>query len=346
MTEKQSSLHSKDNAFDLLKLVGAYIVLFSHSFRHFGVAKPAWSLFFTEGSVGVIMFFAITGFVIMPAYERSVQKNQGLWVFYWNRIVRLLPPVVFSFLVITLIDWLIIHESIFRQGYIKYAIKYCFLAKGGGYGDNGITNGVMWTLVPDVVFYLLTPVIYKVMKNKKTWVWLMLILFFWQFNIWDKQTIQFTKKIPYIGARVDEGFSLCFLYEFLIGSFLYFKRDSIICFFQSHKAFVFVFICIFTIFFELYTYTEMIPRTGEMHTPWIGIMVSPLVIVLGYIIKPIRFKVELSYGIFLFHMIIVELLKYLGVSGIKGILVTAVATPIFAFVSNQLIEKPSLALKK
>lgn len=243
--QKQTSLHYRDNAFDLFKLVGAYIVMLSHAFRHFGVSKPAWSLFFTDGAVGVMMFFSITGFVIMPAYERSVQKKQRLWSFYWNRIVRLLPPIVFSFFVITLINWMIIHESIFRLGYIKYALKYCFLAKGGGYGDNGISNGVMWTIVPDVVYYLSTPVIYMVMKDKRTWVWLLLILVFWQFNIWDKQVIQFFNKIPFIGEHIDAGFSLCFIYEFLVGSFLYFKRDSIIFFFQHHKTCVIAF-CVFS----------------------------------------------------------------------------------------------------
>ena len=75
-------------------------------------------------------------------------------------------------------------------------------------------------------------------------------------------------------------------------------------------------------------------------------MVAPLVIVLGYVIKPIKLRVDLSYGIFLFHMIIVELLKFFGVSGIKGILITVVVTPFIALIANQLIEKPSIALKK
>jgi len=70
-------INYRNNAFDLLKIIAAFIVVFSHSFRHFGIEKASWTLFFTDGSVGVILFFAITGFVMMPAWEKMENKMGG-----------------------------------------------------------------------------------------------------------------------------------------------------------------------------------------------------------------------------------------------------------------------------
>ncbi|NCC55842.1 MAG: acyltransferase, partial [Erysipelotrichia bacterium] len=230
MMYSSKEIQYKDNAFDLLKMIGGFIVLFSHSFRHFEITKPPVSLFFTDGATGVMIFFAISGFVIMPSWEKQVGKKNSYLKFLVNRCLRIIPPLWFSFVIITLANFILKEINIFTFDYLKYAIKYCIFTYGEGYGDSGISNGVLWTILPTVVFYLFTPLIYKVMKEQKTYVWLLVIFIFWQFNVWDAQVINLFQKIPYVGSIVKAsgaGFPLCFMYEFLIGSFLYFKRNTI-----------------------------------------------------------------------------------------------------------------------
>ena len=82
-----------------------------------------------------------------------------------------------------------------------------------------------------------------------------------------------------------------------------------------------------------------------MHTPWIGIMVAPLTILLGFVLKPIHFKLDLSFGLFLFHMVVVGMLLHFGIGGVFGIIITAVFTPFLALVSVFLIEKPCSVFK-
>ena len=53
----QKKYDKKDNIFALLKLIGAIIVIASHSCRYLGVPKPIWLSFLTAGSVGIIIFF-------------------------------------------------------------------------------------------------------------------------------------------------------------------------------------------------------------------------------------------------------------------------------------------------
>ena len=339
-----NEVNYRDNAFDLLKMVAAFIVLLSHSFRHFEVTKPPFTLFFTDGSTGVITFFAITGFVIMASWDRMQNKDNSYLKFLFNRCVRLYPPVIISFCIITLLNNIIYKFNITSKEYIIYSLKYCIFFRGGGYSDIGISNGVLWSILPIIVYYVLTPVIYK-LKNLSIWGWIFVIGIFWLFNVWDAELITMCKQIPYIGRFVDAGFPLCFLYEFMIGSFLYFKRNTIILFFCIHKHVVCVYLVLFTTFFELYTYFDLIPKTGEMHSPWIGILLSPLVVILGFIIGKIVIKCEMSYSIFLYHMVVIAVLKHLGFTGVTGIMLTAFVTPIMAYFSRKIVEEPMLKFK-
>ena len=65
-----SKVEFRDNCIDLIRLIAAIVVMFSHSLRWFGVEKPVWGLFFTDGSVGVISFNVLSGFLIFASWER------------------------------------------------------------------------------------------------------------------------------------------------------------------------------------------------------------------------------------------------------------------------------------
>ena len=97
---------------------------------------------------------------------------------------------------------------------------------GDGYGKNGLSNGVMWTLILDMFFYIITPVIYKIMKKAAFLQGSLIIFFFWLFNVFDNQIMGLfgSFQIPYNNSI---GLFLCLLYEFLIGSFLYFHFDIV-----------------------------------------------------------------------------------------------------------------------
>jgi len=102
----------------------------------------------------------------------------------------------------------------------------------------------------------------------------------------------------------------------------------------------------FIVFFQLYNYYGVIPQTGLMHSPWLGIIVAPLSIILGFVIGNVKIKYEMSYSIFLYHMVVIAILKAFGVTGVMGIILTICITPIVAFISRILIEMPMLKFKE
>ena len=55
---------------------------------------------------------------------------------------------------------------------------------------------------------------------------------------------------------------------------------------------------------------------------------------------------DISYGVYIFHMPIVNLLIYLEIKGFAGFWVAFIGTVVFATLSWFLVEKPALRLKK
>ena len=79
---------SRDNAFDVLRLLGATLVLVSHSFALVGLAEPhlGHSSF---GAIGVEVFFAISGFLITASWL----SEPRLRAFLVKRALRILPAL-------------------------------------------------------------------------------------------------------------------------------------------------------------------------------------------------------------------------------------------------------------
>lgn len=337
-------LEFKNNSFGILRLVAALIVMLSHSFRWFGIEKPVALMFLTDGATGVIIFFAMTGYLIMGAYERILDSG-GKWInFIINRILRLYPALIVSFVLISLINICLLKLNIFEVGYIKYAIVYLLAGNGAGYLGRGISNGVLWTIPVDVIFYMLTPIIYVVGKRMSVKLWCLVIIIAWQFNLWDEHILLLLQKIPYIGSYFGATSFVFFAYEFLIGVFLYFYRDTIVAFFSQKKV-LFIWFSIYLIWFWLLRYSGIIEPFGLMHNPIQGILVAPFAIFLAYGMGKKQLKIDISYGIFLYHMVTVGILLHFNVTGWTGIILTISITPLLALLSYIFIENPMLRRK-
>lgn len=57
----RSDAHN-ENAFDALRFLAAFLVLFSHSYALYGLSEPRPIAGYKLGSIAVFVFFAISGF--------------------------------------------------------------------------------------------------------------------------------------------------------------------------------------------------------------------------------------------------------------------------------------------
>lgn len=75
------------NNFDALRLVGAFSVLASHQFALTGHGEPMPGGLYSLGSLGVALFFTISGFLV----ARSWQSDPNVWRFALRRLLRIWP---------------------------------------------------------------------------------------------------------------------------------------------------------------------------------------------------------------------------------------------------------------
>jgi peptidoglycan/LPS O-acetylase OafA/YrhL len=95
----------RDNNLNLLRMIAATAVLFSHSYAltgHIGdeplMAASRWTDF---ARFGVIVFFGISGFLI----AQSLTRNPSLYAFAVNRALRIVPGLVVASVFCVLAGW-------------------------------------------------------------------------------------------------------------------------------------------------------------------------------------------------------------------------------------------------
>jgi peptidoglycan/LPS O-acetylase OafA/YrhL len=161
VTERRS-----ENNFDLLRLIGALLVLFSHSFDLLYQREPL-TRGFTWGDVGVIIFFSISGFLVC----RSWDYDSRLGAFAAKRALRLLPGLLVALLVTALVLGPIVTANPLGEYFGDPLTKAYILNNATLQSDYTLpgvfvhnvypiaVNGSLWTLPLEAKAYLLLAVI-------------------------------------------------------------------------------------------------------------------------------------------------------------------------------------------
>lgn len=169
---------SRFYAIDLLRFIGAFLVLlFHYTFR--GFASDNYNVleysllgsFFKYGYLGVDLFFMISGFVIlMSAYNKTARE------FVIARMVRLYPAFWFC-CSLTYITIMVLGGSRFDATFKQFLVNLTLI--NNFFGVNYI-DGVYWslTILIEFYFFVFLIILFRQMSNIKYYVgvWLTLIL--------------------------------------------------------------------------------------------------------------------------------------------------------------------------
>lgn len=159
--------NSRQNNFDLIRLVAAVQVVLSHAIGHTGLREtlPEWGQHAFDALAwlpGVPVFFVISGFLIMRSYERNRGDLAG---YFRNRALRIFPALwvclavtvvllgVFGFL-----PWSYVFSRSFTEwllgqaGFVQFYNPEQFRAFG-----IGVANGALWTISVELQFYVFVP---------------------------------------------------------------------------------------------------------------------------------------------------------------------------------------------
>lgn len=320
------------NSLSLIRLLAALQVILFHLINNFQVSIYSClstSLFYFRG---VPIFFIISGFLIWFSMERSRSYDEYIKKRFWRIYPELWMAVLIELITIVVLynKANLVHLGLFAiaQGTI---FQFWTPSSLREYGC-GTPNGALWTISVMIQFYIIAWLIRKMLHNKNWIYWIasfagLLITSIVGQIVVDKTGVEIVSKL--YGQTIIK---YCWL--FFIGCFIAEFKDKTLP--------------LLTRFWYLFLVGGVVPyMTGfdiyaGYFVLWSVLMVSGL-IGFAYRFAGLEIKVDISYGLFLYHMIIMNAFIELGLSGCwMYALILVILTILFAWGSCITIGKWAL----
>jgi peptidoglycan/LPS O-acetylase OafA/YrhL len=341
---------SRTNNFDVLRLLAATLVLVSHSFALVGLGEPHLGSS-SLGVVGVEIFFAISGFLVVKSWLSQPQ----LGAFLLKRALRIVPALVVcvvasAYLLGTLVTSQPVADYLLSAEPVRYVVETMLaVGSGGAVGHipyelpgvfagnpHGTVNGSLWTLPVEVrAYYVLAGLALLGLLRR----WFPLVA---AAGLVLCVVMGTGLELPLVGA-LDERPAA--------------QRETVLL------------LAIFAAGVLLYVERRRVPLSAPLAcaalAAWLGLSFTPLsaaaaVVALPYVVLFAAYRTspwlgrltrggDVSYGLYLFAFPVAQVVVELGGSGLSGwgaAGLTFVATYALAFASWKLVEAPALRLKR
>lgn len=336
-----------NNNFDLIRLFAAMQVAIVHASIHLEYENYFISIL--KMFPGVPIFFFISGFLIFASFEKSNTSPNPLRNFFFKRILRLYPALllclvfsVFSIwfngylegITLNLKDFLIwvLAQATFLQFYNPEFLR--------AYGI-GVINGSLWTVSVELQFYILMPLIFILIKKNCKYLLLFMLITLVLVNFLNNE---FNPKETFEGKLLNVSF-IPWLYMFLIGSlFFYYKKYLIPLIHKVHFIPAFILYWLTNYPFSLYGYVNNSITIFSYLA--LVILIMKCALKFPSLSNTILKKNDFSYGIYIFHMPIINYVIYKGYNGSLGFVLSVFITIILAIISWFAVERPCLRMKK
>jgi len=215
----------------------------------------------------------------------------------------------------------------------------------------GVLNGSMWTIAVELQFYVLVPLLYMFLRSRlvSRTAWncalaLLAVTFLIVNRVYLAGAAQHSQQLWY--KLIGVSFAP-WIYMFIVG--ILFQRNF--CF--LHRRLAGHFVILMTVYCASAVIGGRIAgwSTGNALHPVLFVILSLAIFAAAFSCRKLSEKLlgrnDVSYGIYLYHMPVVNFLLTQRLStGATSLFVIAVATAVLAYASWKLIEKPALGLKR
>lgn len=319
----------KENNFNLLRLILAFIVLVYHVMTLNNIELYQY----IPAKFAVYAFFSISGFFIINSWV----KRRKLIYYFFSRFFRLYPlyiVVILSSVIYGLYNYSGTFIEYFNVGALKYLLVNAsflnFIAPDLPeifQGNNvSAVNGSLWTLKIEVMFYVLVPLIFFSSKiNTKK-----LAFVYYIFSIFIYYLIDFL--VDRLGLPTQFKHQLPSMLSFFFIGYLTLSSKI-----KNSWLILMLTVSAIGYLFNLFIFSAL--------------FISVLVYILAYKVKlpELPKKVgDLSYGIYIWHFPIIQILISHGLfeSFYVGFLTTVLIVFLLSSLSWHFIEKKAISYGK
>ena len=324
-----------NNNFDLLRFLFAFIVFLVHAYVLSGAESLSILSDVFSSEIAVKSFFVVSGFLIFMSYENS--KNAGNY--FSKRARRIYPAYLFVIVACVFLGMILskysLHEYISLELAKYIAANLVFLNfmhpnLPGVFEHNSLQaiNGALWTLKIEVMFYLLVPVV--VMAFRKFGRMKVILLLY-------VCSVLYSVYMEYMANKTGTGFYLE-LQRQLPGQLVYFLAGATGYYYFQHFAKYTPWLALFAV----------VAFTMQSWLPWIavqpialGVLVIYFACIFSYVGNFGKYG-DFSYGVYIVHFPILQLLVSFGLFSTHPWLMLLVAVSIviaIAFILWHFVEK-------
>ncbi len=346
MNSLQNPVVRTKNNFDLIRLFAALQVAISHTAGWMEV--PANWLELLGYFPGVPIFFFISGYLIYQSYA-NIHTADRLKVFLTNRILRLYPAlivcIIFAIFLTFKSGYFLNHKvsasQFFPWLFTQFTILQFYNPDFLRDYATGKLNASLWTISVELQFYILTPIIFLLFNRYKKAACLLIAVCV-AFNMGNSV---FNPRVSTLEKLFNVSF-IPWIAMFALGAYLSTNRAL-----QAKLLKINILIPL-----GLYVLSYCAARHWELGTDnsinFLSFTLLAWLIFKAAFTAPglseaLLHKNDFSYGIYIYHMPIVNFMLYKGMRGTYGDLgIALILTMVMAVLSWLLVEKPALRLKK
>ena len=303
-----------------LRGLAALAVVFCH-FGFYLTDHPRLSDAFSFGQMGVLVFFFISGFVIVYSLEKSGYKPNQFFTFLIKRSIRIDPPYWATIALCIALGYFLNHLPSYRGAIFQFdlgqLISHIFYAIP--FTRYPFYNHIFWTLCIEFQFYVVIGLFYF-LSDSKTYRTIFLVAF---------------GAITLLHINGDALiFNHCAVFAFGISFMIFYKKKT-----WRNSILSLLLLC-------LIAFSVRILEAILLIAPAIFILLPDKKI------KPLAFLGNISYSLYLTHSFVGEIcngiFKRIAISQYQLLCfgIELIAAMFFAWLFYVLIEKPSIELSK
>ena len=201
----------------------------------------------------------------------------------------------------------------------------------------GVINGSLWTISVELCFYMILPLLYMWLQKdfiKRVSV-LLLISFGFYYYIHEISTNTL------IYEKLIKASILPYLFYFLFGIAMYKYRDKLISYVENKVL----------LFLGLYVLVCMVNIDLLLYDVIKQVVFSAFIFSFVFSYRSLSYKIvgnnDFTYGVYIYHMLIVNVMVEKGIlGGVQNLMIVLALSLACGVLSYFLVEKPFLKMKK